>query len=106
MLVLLVFYCRWNDWDGGWSWGPRFLLPALPLLAILIAPFFADPPQRKLTRALGWALILASTWIAWTGTLVPTTDFHQWLRREAAGGNYLEIARWSWRAWTRRCRGH
>lgn len=99
LLVLLAFYCRWKDWDGGWSWGPRFLLPALPLLAILITPFFADPPKRKLTRALGWTLILASTWIAWTGTLVPTTDFHQSLRREAAGANYLEIARWSWEAY-------
>ena len=98
LLVLLAFYCRWQDWDGGWSWGPRFLLPALPLLAILIAPFFAEPPKGRLTRALGWALILVSTWVAWTGTLVPTTDFHQFLRRQAAGGNYLEVARWSWDA--------
>lgn len=26
----LGFYAAWGDWDGGWCWGPRFLLPILP----------------------------------------------------------------------------
>lgn len=26
----------WTFWDGGWSWGPRYLLPALPGLAALV----------------------------------------------------------------------
>lgn len=34
-LVMLLFYSTWNDWGGGISWGPRFLIPAVPYLAIL-----------------------------------------------------------------------
>ena len=29
-LAYLFFYSFWTYWYGGWSWGPRFLLPALP----------------------------------------------------------------------------
>ncbi len=26
----LLIYSTWSDWPGGWCWGPRFLVPALP----------------------------------------------------------------------------
>lgn len=34
-LVHVGFYARWNAWSGG-AWGPRFLLPPLPLLMLLV----------------------------------------------------------------------
>lgn len=30
----VLFYAGWWSWDGGVSWGPRFLVPILPLLMI------------------------------------------------------------------------
>jgi hypothetical protein len=42
LLVLTVFvaylllHSLWSFWGGGWSWGPRFLLPAIPGLAALL----------------------------------------------------------------------
>jgi len=36
-LSYLMIYSIWNMWSGGWSWGPRFLLPSLPGLVALIA---------------------------------------------------------------------
>jgi hypothetical protein len=33
-LIFLFFYSKWWCWFGGSSFGPRFLLPALPLLTI------------------------------------------------------------------------
>jgi len=31
----LMLHSYWTTWTGGWSWGPRFLLPALPGLSAL-----------------------------------------------------------------------
>jgi hypothetical protein len=30
-LGYLALYCRWYDWMGGLAWGPRFLVPLIPL---------------------------------------------------------------------------
>lgn len=31
---VFVLYSKWWAWHGGWCWGPRFLLPAVPLLLL------------------------------------------------------------------------
>lgn len=41
-------------WVGGWSWGPRFLLPVLPLLLLLIAPLLRRSVRAR--RGVGAAL--------------------------------------------------
>jgi hypothetical protein len=50
MLDRILFYAGWFIWYGGWSWGPRFLLPAMPALAPLLLPFV----QGVLDRGLSW----------------------------------------------------
>ncbi len=35
----LLFYSCWHDWHGGWSWGPRLIIPVVILMHIYI-PFF------------------------------------------------------------------
>jgi hypothetical protein len=32
-----LFYGSWFAWGGTWGWGPRFLLPILPLLMLFVA---------------------------------------------------------------------
>ena len=32
--IILVYYSSWQGWDGGWSYGPRFLVLGLPYLVI------------------------------------------------------------------------
>ena len=34
---MLVFYGWWSNWWGGWAWGPRHLVPLIPLLAAPLA---------------------------------------------------------------------
>ncbi|MCG3206785.1 MAG: hypothetical protein FOGNACKC_00384 [Anaerolineae bacterium] len=37
-LFYWLFYGSWFAWGGTWGWGPRFLLPILPLLLLFVAP--------------------------------------------------------------------
>jgi hypothetical protein len=93
----VLFLCRWHGWDGGWCWGPRFLLPLVPFLALGTAPFW-ERGRGGLGRPVGWAILIVSAVVAFSGTLVPFTEHHQALRRAFGGHRYLEIARWSWAA--------
>lgn len=36
-LFYWLFYGSWFAWGGTWGWGPRFLLPILPLLMLFVA---------------------------------------------------------------------
>ena len=95
-LALLLLHARWFGWDGGWCWGPRFLVPALPLLALLAAAGIAGSPPRSPARLGAIGLVIVSAVVAWTGTLVASTEYHQALRRLLGPSAYLEAARWSW----------
>jgi hypothetical protein len=54
----LVLHSPYTYWAGGWCWGPRFILPALPFLLL---PASALLDRRDLPKAaeLGLALLLA-----------------------------------------------
>ena len=36
--VYILIYSKWFMWHGGVAWGPRFLVPIIPFLAIPLAP--------------------------------------------------------------------
>jgi len=43
----------WWSWMGGWSWGPRLILPGVTVLLALLAPWIARRPGRmRLAAAL------------------------------------------------------
>ncbi|ACY17431.1 hypothetical protein [Haliangium ochraceum] len=46
------------DWQGGWALGPRYLVPALPFVAVLAAAMALVPAPAAL-RALGWLVFAA-----------------------------------------------
>ena len=66
-LVRSVFYGRYWAWEGGATWGPRYLVPLIPLLLVPIAFL---PRQRWLELA---AIVLGSVGvlIQVLGQLVP-----------------------------------
>lgn len=52
-VVTLVLAATWHSWTGGWSWGPRLLIPGmLPLLASIAPWVDARPRRMRLVAAL------------------------------------------------------
>ena len=49
-LVYLFFFARYTQWEGGYSVGPRYLLPAIALLGLGLGPVLegASQPLRRL----------------------------------------------------------
>lgn len=53
----LIVYAKWGSWHGGWCWGPRFLLPFVPLIHIIF-PFLWKSASRD-NRMLSVGILLA-----------------------------------------------
>ena len=72
IVLYVVVYAKWYMWHGGYSWGPRFLVPTLPFLALLTGPVWEGLLRR---RGIAWlaALLLFALSVAvqWLGMLVP-----------------------------------
>ena len=63
VLALVVVAARWFDWWGGWCFGYRPLLGAVPFLAILAAPLLEGVLARRWLRLvfmlmIGWSLVV------------------------------------------------
>src|SRR5690606_31297606 len=73
---------KWYMWHGGYSWGPRFLVPLMPFLALLTGPVWEAWADRRLGvvgRLATTALLLLSIGVQWLGMLVPFGLAQDWL---------------------------
>jgi hypothetical protein len=61
-LVYLLTYSTYGYWEGGWSWGPRFLLAPIPFLMIPLGYFLGSRIRSAIVALL--ALIGAGVQIA------------------------------------------
>jgi hypothetical protein len=78
------------DWEGGWTLGPRYLVPCIPFLAVLAAglalPTAARPPLVRAGWGLAAAAAIYSAFLMLAGTSVkPEVPIYE--RRPF--GNYL-----------------
>ncbi len=44
--ILFLLYCFWGNWWGGWGYGPRHLVPLLPLAVLPLAAVIDDGSIR------------------------------------------------------------
>jgi len=95
-------------WFGGLSWPSRFMVPAIPLIGLLIAPFIESILSKELKpfiklSGLGLITILMvySLWIQYIAVSLPWFHYSDLLPEEAnrliewsQGLNSLEYLRW------------
>jgi hypothetical protein len=72
-LATLLYYSAWWAWYGGWSWGPRFLVPTLPFL---ILPLGALLLVRDWARWAVVPLAVAGVGVQLLGVLI---DFNAYI---------------------------
>ncbi|MDB5238800.1 MAG: hypothetical protein JWO00_135 [Candidatus Parcubacteria bacterium] len=65
----IFLYASWGDPWGGWAFGPRYLIPSMPWLA-LFAAWFVSQGRHIVMKKIGvYALFLYSSAIALVGAL-------------------------------------
>lgn len=110
LATLLAVFCRWFMWEGGWCWGPRYLVPVIPLVCLPVAALLDAPaagtPSQKALRAAEFALVALSCAVAVSGVMVDNEVLHNWIHldRAAAQSDYAalgmprfyDLVRWDW----------
>lgn len=87
-LFYWLFYGSWFAWGGSWGWGPRFLLPVLPLLML----FVAEPIERVVTRrsaGLGLLLLVLAGLSLAVNLLGIAVDFNEHFMRLGRNDNFV-----------------
>ncbi len=81
IVTRMIFFARLSSWDGGWSWGPRFLLPIVPLLILsaveVLRATKATSVLGVVTRVAAGLLAAASVVVNYLSVRVP---YQQWLQ--------------------------
>jgi len=71
----LLIAAAWHSWEGGWSWGPRLLVPAIPLWLLPAAFLYERWQSRKLRWAIATAVIVSAV-TQIPGVLVSDREIH------------------------------
>jgi hypothetical protein len=71
LAVRLPFYATWWGWSAYWAWGPRYLVPAMPVLAVGLLEVFRRWSRLRLrARAPALALLALSAAVQLVGASV------------------------------------
>jgi hypothetical protein len=71
----LILTGAWHSWEGGWSWGPRFLVPLIPLW-LLPAAFWLDRRPSRSKYGIFALLLVISILGQIPGILVKDNEIH------------------------------
>ena len=71
----LLLAGSWHSWEGGWSWGPRLLVPTIPFW-LLPAAFWLDSRRSKSRFTVAAIIMLISIVAQIPGVLVKDQEIH------------------------------
>lgn len=72
-LTYVSLFAKFYNWGGGWSWGPRYLMPIVPLLMVPVARAAA---AARVWRYAGAGLFIAGFLVNGVGVLVDGDAYH------------------------------
>ena len=72
----LVFYSLRGTWWANWCWGPRYLVPVVPLLCVLAG--CAPWAEQTRLKEFGTVLLLLGLVNAWAGLVVYNGLYQDW----------------------------
>lgn len=93
-LIALCFYASLAHWDAERSYGPRYLLPVVPLIVLPLAPWLAESGSGLRRRVLS-VLFIVSVLVQLPGVFV---DFSKAGFSAQVGHRSWEERRWMWTA--------
>ena len=70
---VLAVNAAFPAWDGGWSTGPRFLLPTVPLLILCAGLWMSRRPSRRGPKVRHWTLLTLVVAAAMVGGFMNAT---------------------------------
>jgi hypothetical protein len=71
----LLIASAWHSWEGGWCWGPRFLVPFIPLWLLPAAFLYEAWQSRKVRWAIA-SVVVVSVVTQIPGVLVSDREIH------------------------------
>ncbi|MEM2368252.1 MAG: hypothetical protein QXQ50_08490 [Candidatus Bathyarchaeia archaeon] len=74
----VLLFGKWFMWHGGDAWGPRFLMPVLPLLMVPLAEGWLIPLIRKFILASGLVGLILQV----PGVSLPLGIHREWLQAQ------------------------
>lgn len=86
------------SWSGGVAWGPRYLIPVLPFMMIILASIFQNLKKRFFLKMIVIGLCLGGFYVNLSGVLIwfQYGLMHAWsVEGIAAYPNYMDVMTWS-----------
>jgi hypothetical protein len=86
------------SWSGGVAWGPRYLLPVLPFMLIILGNIFQNMKKRIFLKSIVFGLCLVGFYVNLSGVLIwfQYGLMYGWaFERLAASPNYMDTMTWS-----------
>jgi len=66
--VTFVLAATWHSWQGGWSWGPRLVIPGVAVVLVALGPWIGASRRRM---ALAGALFAIGFVVSFSAVLAP-----------------------------------